>query len=116
MLSMPWYWALVAGMLISGIVDMAIKEVPPDPDEYDPDQYELWDIAFGESQNSYESSIEGSPTEDATPLETLRERYARGELTDEQFEKKVERLLETESLNTAEEREQARDILTQHSS
>lgn len=30
--------------------------------------------------------------------ETLRERYARGELTDEQFERKLERLLETETI------------------
>ena len=37
-------------------------------------------------------------------LETLRARYARGELTDEQFERKLERLLETETLEDAEER------------
>lgn len=37
-------------------------------------------------------------------LETLRERYARGELTDEQFERKVERLLETETLEDVEDR------------
>ncbi len=37
-------------------------------------------------------------------LETLRERYARGELTDEQFERKVERLLETETLADVEDR------------
>lgn len=37
-------------------------------------------------------------------LETLRNRYARGELTDEQFERKVERLLETETLEDVEDR------------
>jgi uncharacterized membrane protein len=37
-------------------------------------------------------------------LETLRDRYARGELTDEQFERKVERLLQTETLEDAEDR------------
>jgi len=41
-------------------------------------------------------------TEDA--LQTLRQRYARGELTDQQFERKLERLLETETLEDAEER------------
>ncbi|WP_096390573.1 SHOCT domain-containing protein [Halopenitus persicus] len=41
-------------------------------------------------------------TDDA--LETLRERYARGELTDEQFERKLERLLETETLEDAADR------------
>jgi uncharacterized membrane protein len=35
-------------------------------------------------------------------LETLRDRYARGELTDEEFERKVERLLETESIEDIE--------------
>ena len=39
-----------------------------------------------------------------TPLEELRRRYAEGELTDEQFERKVERLLETETLEDAEDR------------
>jgi len=37
-------------------------------------------------------------------LRALRERYARGELTDEQFERKVERLLETETVEDLEER------------
>lgn len=35
-------------------------------------------------------------------LETLRDRYARGELTDKEFERKVERLLETESIEDIE--------------
>jgi len=39
-------------------------------------------------------------------LETLRDRYARGELSEEQFEAKLERLLETETL------EDARDTVT----
>ncbi len=39
-----------------------------------------------------------------TPLETLRRRYANGELTDEQFERKLERLLETETLEDVEDR------------
>ena len=41
-----------------------------------------------------------SPEERA--LEELRERYARGDLTDEEFERRVERLLETESIDDAE--------------
>jgi uncharacterized membrane protein len=41
-------------------------------------------------------------------LATLRERYARGELTDEQFERKVEQLLETETLESAEDRNRTR--------
>jgi hypothetical protein len=34
-------------------------------------------------------------------LETLRDRYARGELSEQQFETKLERLLETETLEDA---------------
>ncbi|MFD1644785.1 SHOCT domain-containing protein [Haloarchaeobius litoreus] len=37
-------------------------------------------------------------------LETLRERYAQGELSEEQFEQKLEHLLETETLEDARAR------------
>jgi uncharacterized membrane protein len=43
-------------------------------------------------------------TEDDDALERLRRRYAEGKLTDEQFERKLERLLETETLEDAESR------------
>ena len=43
----------------------------------------------------------------------LRTRYARGEITDEQFEQKVEKLLETESLDEPTDREKAQDVLTE---
>ncbi|MFP9193222.1 SHOCT domain-containing protein [Natronosalvus vescus] len=42
------------------------------------------------------------PEEDA--LETIRRRYARGELSDEQFEHKLERLLDVETLEDVESR------------
>ncbi|MGB9957640.1 SHOCT domain-containing protein [Haloferax prahovense] len=45
-------------------------------------------------------------TEDA--LETLRRRYATGELSEEEFEAKVERLLETETVADARESTAAR--------
>ena len=52
--------------------------------------------------------IETEPTdtdrEGRDALETLRDRYAAGELTDEQFERKLERLLETETLEDVAER------------
>lgn len=51
----------------------------------------------------------GEPTDDGTgiddredALDLLRERYARGDLDEAEFERKVERLLETESLADAE--------------
>jgi len=45
-------------------------------------------------------------------LETLRTRYAAGELTDEQFERKLERLLEVETLEDAERWQARRDKST----
>ncbi|APW97992.1 hypothetical protein CHINAEXTREME_09460 [Halobiforma lacisalsi AJ5] len=47
-------------------------------------------------------------------LETLRERYAAGELTDEGFERKLERLLETETLEDAEAWARDRDHNRDH--
>lgn len=44
-----------------------------------------------------------SRTSGRDALETLRERYAAGELTDDQFERKLERLLETGTLEDADE-------------
>lgn len=46
------------------------------------------------------STVEDDNPED--PLETLRARYARGELTDEAFERKLDRLLETEVIEAAQ--------------
>ena len=44
------------------------------------------------------------------PLISLRDQYARGDLTDEEFERKLDRLLETESPeNAAEWRELAKE-------
>lgn len=48
---------------------------------------------------SADDAEERSDTEDA--LETLRERYARGELTETEFETRLETLLETESVDEA---------------
>lgn len=55
---------------------------------------------------SSESDNRDRPAPDSKDdaLETLRARYARGELTDEQFERKLDRLLETETLEDVEDR------------
>jgi len=55
-----------------------------------------------DAETATDNSEAGNDRQEA--LETLRERYARGELTDEQFERKVERLLETETLEDIEDR------------
>ena len=77
----------------------------------------LAEALFGEDEESdddWTEYVDGVTREDATDersgddggdaLETLRERYARGELTDEQFERKLERLVETETLEDVEDR------------
>ncbi len=47
--------------------------------------------------------VYNEPASGRDAVETLRNRYARGELTDEQFERKLERLLETETIEDVEE-------------
>jgi uncharacterized membrane protein len=46
---------------------------------------------------------DGETDEEEDPLEELRARYARGELTDEQFERKLDRLLDVETLEDLED-------------
>lgn len=75
-----------------------------DSDWWDGDWWdETWDDLWGTGGDDNPEEVETSAT-DETPLETLRRRYAEGELTDEQFERKLERLLETETLEDVEER------------
>jgi uncharacterized membrane protein len=45
-----------------------------------------------------DASTRGGSSDEEDPLQTLRDRYARGELTDREFEEKLERLLETEDI------------------
>jgi hypothetical protein len=87
-----WYTALIAGMIVSGVLEFAIKEVPPDTDEYDPEQYPLW--AAADSGDVPSDGRNTDSTDDA--LSTLQEQYASGELSDAEFEDKVERLLESD--------------------
>jgi uncharacterized membrane protein len=78
--------------------------------------YEDWD---GEDEEwSWEDGDTETQTDDAVlddhddPLAVLRDRYARGEITDEQFEWKLERLLETETVDSAEN--EYRELICQH--
>ena len=78
------------------------------------DVSEWWDDNWGDgdwSGGDWSGTWTGEKDEDEPAesnnrdaLETLRERYARGELTDEQFERKLERLLDTETLENVEDR------------
>ncbi|WP_134671003.1 SHOCT domain-containing protein [Halorussus marinus] len=47
-----------------------------------------------------------APDADAVdPVERLRDRYARGDISDEEFERRLERLIETEGVEAGETRE-----------
>ncbi|KDE60427.1 hypothetical protein EL22_23635 [Halostagnicola sp. A56] len=78
------------------------------------DREEWWgDGSWEESDTSTDTETESDSRSDPTTtpesnnreaLEMLRSRYAAGELTDEQFERKLERLLETETIEDIEQR------------
>lgn len=71
-------------------------------DENDRNEW-LDDWIPGQSETTSES--DATDTRDGEdPLTALRRRYAEGELTDEQFERKVEALLETETIEHAADR------------
>lgn len=71
----------------------------------DEDDRKEWldDWAPGQSETTSESDTPDT-RDDEDPLTALRRRYAEGELTDEQFERKVEALLETETIEHAADR------------
>ncbi|QGA81787.1 SHOCT domain-containing protein [Halomicrobium sp. LC1Hm] len=69
----------------------------------DEDEREAWTGELADSSPT-ETTEEPEPERtDETALAALRRRYAEGELTDEQFERKLDRLLETETLEDVEE-------------
>ncbi|WP_255198264.1 SHOCT domain-containing protein [Halorarius litoreus] len=61
----------------------------------------LVSIAFGLDDD--EDEPEPPRDEDAEALEELKRRYARGELDEDEFEARLERLLETEDVEAARE-------------
>jgi uncharacterized membrane protein len=65
---------------------------------------EWWDDADGPGRHAEQSPERTDDRDTTDALDTLRDRYARGELTDEQFERKLEHLLESESLDDVEDR------------
>ncbi|MWG36762.1 SHOCT domain-containing protein [Halomarina oriensis] len=106
-----WWLAL---MLVSYVVVIPLVALLFGSDEdreahWESEQW--WGSAedwFGTGSNSDAERDRTEPVPssapDETPLETLRRRYAAGELTDAQFEAKLERLLETDTLENVEER------------
>ena len=85
-----WFWVVfVVGF--AGVVPLVGVLSKDDEESGEP----------SETSRDVDETTEESRTE---ALETLRERYARGELTHEEFERKLEALMETESPEHAERR------------
>lgn len=110
-LGFEWFWMVfvLGWVVVTPLVAVLFGE----PDDE-------WEEYAKEAAGVYETDTGHEPSkEDA--LETLRDRYARGELSEAQFERKLERLLETETLEDARRhvdadaplREQARELSEQ---
>ena len=81
-------------------------------DEEAAETYTPGDVTPSETDETTETHSEPTTESTADALDTLRDRYARGELTEAQFERKLERLLETETVENAEAyRERADDVI-----
>ncbi|WP_430505346.1 SHOCT domain-containing protein [Haloparvum sp. PAK95] len=100
-----WLGALLAGqdwwlafMLVGYVAVVPIVALLFGDEE---DRAEWW--SEGESSDSERTATAESDRRDA--LQTIRDRYARGELTEEQFERKLETLLETETLEDVKGRD-----------
>ena len=89
-----WLVALLGGYV--GVVPLVAILTGEDEDEEEDEEGALEDLVSEEERREM-----SRPKRDA--LEVLRERYSYGELTEEQFERKVEVLLDTETLEDAEE-------------
>jgi uncharacterized membrane protein len=84
-----WFWVVFA-VGYAGVVPLVAKLSKGDVSE---DVAGLWT----DDEKNPEDAAE------TDPLETLRERYARGELSEAQFERKLEQLLETETIEDVED-------------
>ncbi|WP_135854865.1 SHOCT domain-containing protein [Halorussus salinus] len=101
----------LAALLFGYVVVVPVAELLFGDEE---DDGEWWDDEADEREADAETDERGDESDDDA-LETLRDRYARGELTDEQFERKLERLLDTETLEDVEDRARAREEQTEKS-
>ena len=96
-LNFDWW---LAALLFGYIVVVPVVAMLFGDEEEESDIEEWWDDSWARAS---ETEKPKEPDEE-TPLETLRQRYAAGELTDEQFEHKLEQLLETETIEDVEDR------------
>ena len=107
----------LAAMLIGYLVVLPVVSYLYGDGETDTDGWADWGLGWGsdgtertdETTESDAGAERTGRTEKADALETLKERYARGELTDEQFERKLDRLLDAETLEDVEDRRRGRE-------
>ncbi|WP_227131907.1 SHOCT domain-containing protein [Halorubellus salinus] len=91
-----WWLGFVIGY---GVVVPLVSLLTGEDDESE-DVHEETDRRMDEALGG-RGRVEDAPASKRDAMETLRERYAQGELSEEQFERKLERLLETETLEDA---------------
>ncbi|NHN60771.1 MULTISPECIES: SHOCT domain-containing protein [Halorussus] len=113
-----WLAALLFGyIVVVPVVAMLFGDEEDVEEWWDDDGEGWWDDGegawTGERETDESDADDPAETNNRDALETLRDRYARGELTDEQFERKLERLLDTESLEDVEDRARLRDEQTE---
>ncbi|WP_435065143.1 SHOCT domain-containing protein [Halobaculum sp. EA56] len=104
-----WLAALLVGYVVVVPLTAILFGDEEDVEEWwDDDHVPGVDAVGDEADEPTAATAPDSPAADEgdrrEALDTLRDRYARGELTDEQFERKLERLLETESIEDLEDR------------
>lgn len=87
---LEFYWLLVIGMFVSALSELILKGIPKDGRE---NRYWFMHKFFkrDRTQQSHDRTPVNKSQSDK--LETLRERYAEGELTEEQFEHEVDKFL-----------------------
>ncbi|WP_423746342.1 SHOCT domain-containing protein (plasmid) [Haladaptatus sp. SPP-AMP-3] len=92
-----WLPAMLVGyVVVIPIVEMLFG------DEEEEEGEESW--GDGRETKAEPTERHGAEENNREALETLKDRYARGELTDEQFERKLERLVENETVEDVEDR------------
>lgn len=69
-------------------------------------------LKFFRGAGSTEESEDEQTETEADPLAELRNRYARGEIGEEEFERKLDRLMETEGMDRTDD---DRELLTERS-
>ncbi|ELZ75442.1 SHOCT domain-containing protein [Haloferax larsenii] len=101
--SQDWW---LGALLLGYVVVIPITDMLFGTDEETEDDLPEREDSLSEQSTHSTAAQTGS---DRDALQTLRDRYARGELTDEQFDRKLEVLLETETLEDIEDRSREKE-------